>query len=222
MEKEYLLTATQGRGILILDNEHQELEVVASPKEHSLITTNPNEILIQTPTKNTEKKKKIKINVDSNRKLFFDSELTEEERHYLTNKKFKVYPLVPIGKTRSESVWLLKNPVESEHHTFMVENIKLELEKLGVKSGVAITKEADVIFKNKKGKTIAIEVETGKGFKKHRDRLIEKFTKAKRKYDSVAIVLTDSNLKKYYEHLHLDIPLYTRATIGEFLLTKMK
>ena len=45
MEKDYLLTATQGKGILIMDNDHQELEVIASPKEHELITTNADEVL---------------------------------------------------------------------------------------------------------------------------------------------------------------------------------
>jgi conjugal transfer ATP-binding protein TraC len=61
MEKEYLLSATQGRGILILDNEHQELEVVASPEEHAIITTNPNDVLTKIQEKEEEtRKEKVK------------------------------------------------------------------------------------------------------------------------------------------------------------------
>ena len=56
MEKEYLLTAIQGRGILILDNDHQELEVVASPKEHEIITTNADEIIEQDEKKEVVEK----------------------------------------------------------------------------------------------------------------------------------------------------------------------
>mgnify|MGYP006960595272 CR=1 FL=1 len=59
MEKEYLLTAVLGRGVLIMDNEHQELEVVASPKEHQIITTNPDEILKQKEVK--IKKKEVSL-----------------------------------------------------------------------------------------------------------------------------------------------------------------
>lgn len=44
-EREYLMTAEKGKGILILENEHQELEVISSEAEHDLITTNPDEMM---------------------------------------------------------------------------------------------------------------------------------------------------------------------------------
>src|SRR3990167_9823998 len=50
-EKDYLISAEKGKGILILENEHQEIEVIASEKEHELITTNPDEMVAQTEKK---------------------------------------------------------------------------------------------------------------------------------------------------------------------------
>lgn len=75
MEKEYLLTATQGRGVLILDNEHQELEVVASPKEHQIITTNPDEINQQN-IKEEKKKPKVKMNLE--KVMYYGANLNKE------------------------------------------------------------------------------------------------------------------------------------------------
>ncbi len=62
VEKDRLLTAGPGEGVLILDNEHSEIKVVASPEEHKLITTNPNERFEESgvKTKKVKTKKKAK------------------------------------------------------------------------------------------------------------------------------------------------------------------
>lgn len=44
-EKTHLLTAQVGEGILLMEDEHSEIKIVASEEEHKLITTNPDEIL---------------------------------------------------------------------------------------------------------------------------------------------------------------------------------
>jgi len=44
-ERTSLLTAGVGEGILIIDDDHSELKVIASDEEHKLITTNADEIL---------------------------------------------------------------------------------------------------------------------------------------------------------------------------------
>jgi type IV secretory pathway VirB4 component len=79
MEKEYLLTATQGKEILILDNEHQELEVVASGKEHELITTNPDEII--KPKKVEDNREEVDITLDTEKGLFYASKLKMEDKN---------------------------------------------------------------------------------------------------------------------------------------------
>lgn len=68
IEKDYLLTSNLGRGILILDNEHQELEVVASPKEDDIITTNADQLNGNSISKK-EKKVDVKVKLDLNYKF---------------------------------------------------------------------------------------------------------------------------------------------------------
>lgn len=215
MEREYLLCATQGRGILILDNEHQELEVVASPKEHNIITTNPNE-MPKTETVSDYNKKDININIDLEKGLYYGSDLDIEQKNYLSNHGYKVGSFVPIGKPRQEECWVKCNELESIAHTFLVQNIKQEILKFTKEVETYITEKPDIIFKNKKGQEVAIEVETGDDFSKHKSRLIEKFQNVKQNYKNIVIVLTLKDYKRHYENI-TDIPVITRSDIQEFL-----
>jgi len=222
MEKEYLLTATQGRGILILDNEHQELEVIASPKEHKIITTNPNEIIIKEKDK-TEKPTVDQIDLDVDKGLFYGSNLTQEEKNYLNNHGYKVDNFVPIGKPNQEEVWIKENTRESIEHTFLVLNIKEELEKYTKEIEISETKEADIIFTNKNKEKVAIEVETGLGFNKHKKRLDEKFRQLKLTYKkNTAIVLTDARIKYKYEPILHGATLLVRTDMKQYIESHFK
>ena len=44
-ESNFLLTCDKGEAILIADKNHVAVKVVASDKEHPLITTNPQELI---------------------------------------------------------------------------------------------------------------------------------------------------------------------------------
>jgi conjugal transfer ATP-binding protein TraC len=214
MEKEYLLTATQGRGILIMDNDHQELEVVASPKEHQIITTNADEILEQ-----KEKKKEVKeIKRDLDQVLYYGTGLSKEQKNTLYNNGYKTRNFVPIGKPRQEEVWIKENDVESLDHTFLVENLKEEILKLTSDVKTYVTKKPDIIFKNKKGQEIAIEVETGKSFRKHKKRLIEKFREVHLKYKNrVAIIITQKSLKDRYTRIAPYLKILKRTEIMNWI-----
>jgi len=213
MEKEYLLSATQGKGILILDNEHQELEVIASPEEHKIITTNPNEIKIKIE-KNEDERKSINIKLDTKKIIHYGNKLNIEEENYLTNAGYEIGHFVPIGKVRQEKVWVKTNKVESSIHTFLVHNIKEELEKLKAKDiQVSVTKEADITFKDKKGNLIAIEVETGISFDKRKNKIKQKFNEAKLKYKNLYLVLTNANDKYKYASVTEDIPILVRTDL---------
>jgi len=220
MEKEYLLTATQGKGILILDNEHQELEVVASPKEHSIITTNADEILKQTKT---ETKKEEKHKLDFEKPIYYASELKQNQENELGNNGYEVQNFMPIGKTRQEPVWVKKNEVEGIDHTFLVQNIVEEIKKYTQKVEVFVTTKPDIIFKNKKGKYIAIEVETGIDFGKHRKRLIEKFTTVHQEYkNNAVIVLTDKMHRDKYNRIAPHTKILVRTQIQDFIKQQFK
>ena len=216
MEKEYLLTATQGKGILILDNEHQELEVIASPKEHKIITTNPNEEIKEKEYK--DDRIEIKIDLDLDKGLFYGKSLDIEQKNDLRNHNYDIGNFVPIGKTRQEECWVKKNGIESLSHTFLVQNIKQEIEKYTTEIEINISEKPDILFKNKKGETIALEIETGEGYKKHKKRLEEKFDMAKRKYkNNLYIILTDNDYKERYTNNFKEIPILLRTELETFL-----
>ncbi|MCF7859652.1 MAG: DUF87 domain-containing protein [Candidatus Cloacimonetes bacterium] len=215
MEKEYLLTATQGKGVLILDNEHQELEVVASPKEHQIITTNPDEL-------NKQEEKQVKptedIKMDFEQKLYYGNNLSQEQKNILNNNGYKVCNFVPIGKPRQEEVWIKENSIESLDHTFLVENIKEEIQKHTKDVQLYVTKKPDIIFKNKKGKEMAIEVETGFGFSKHKKRLKEKFFDVYMEYKKDAIiVIAQKSLKDRYTRIAPYLQIIKRTEILEWI-----
>jgi hypothetical protein len=216
MEKEYLLTATQGKGILILDNEHQELEVVASPEEYKIITTNPNETIQEIEV--IDDRIDLNIKLDVNKGLYYGSTLNPEEKNYLNNHKYHVGQFMPINKPRQEECWVKANKIESLEHTFLVQNIKQEIQKYTNDVQIFITEKPDIIFKNKKGEEIAIEVETGISFDKRKNKLAEKFQKIKMQYKkNVVIVLTSNVMKGKYAHISSNIPLLLRTDMKAYI-----
>ncbi len=216
MEKEYLLTATQGKGVLILDNEHQELEVVASPKEHNIITTNPNEQIKEEIIEDT--REEVNIDLDVEQGLFYGKDLNDEQKNYLSNHGYITTHRVPVGEKGKREFWIKSNSIEGVEHIFLTQNIKKELLKHTKEIEVSITGKPDIIFKNKKGETIALEIETGIGFKKHKKRLTKKFRNAKREYKQLYIVLTDTqNQYKYKKITNNQIPILLRTDINGFI-----
>lgn len=55
-EKTHLLTANVGEGILIMEDDHAEIKILASPEEHKIITTNADELIEQSKTKKKSSK----------------------------------------------------------------------------------------------------------------------------------------------------------------------
>ena len=220
MEKEYLLTATQGKGIIILDNEHQELEVIASPQEHNIITTNPNEKIIEKEHK--DERTEVNINLDLEKGLYYGDDLTAEEKNYLTNKGYSVAQRVPVGRKGKTEVWVKPIYPEGFDHTFLVQNIKQELQKYTQEISIAVTKEADIIFKNAKGEKVALEIETGKSFNRHKKRLTNKFLDARSKYKELYIVLADTQDQYRYKKIAPEVPILLRSNIESFLQQQFK
>lgn len=221
MEKEYLLTATQGKGILIMDNDHQELEVVASPKEHKIVTTNPNEKTIKQKDSNEQDDREdVTVKLDINKKMFLASKLNMDERNYLKNKGYESKCFVPIRETKQKEFYIKGNEIESYEHTFLVEQLREELLKITKHVKVGITKEPDLVVKIKGKKPIAIEVETGSIWKKKgKQAVIDKFYNVKKKYSgSVYCFLTDwKYLKRYKNNISAFSYVGLRKNIPEFL-----
>ena len=109
------------------------------------------------------------------------------------------------------------NKVESIKHTFLVQHITQYLKKFGVIAEVHIVRKPDIILKDKKGRTIALEIETGISFKKRKTKIKAKFEEVIKEYPNTHIVLTDSKYKRHYTSLTSgSIPILVRTDLPKF------
>jgi len=214
-EKNHLLTANIGRGLLILENDHEEIEVIASPKEHEIISTNPNEAKENNEESKKVKEKDVTIDLDLDKGIYLANKLNDEEKNYLFNRGYEVGDFVGINKTRGER-YLVKTMRGSLMHSFLVYAVANEIRKKTKKVELFETKKPDIIFKAR-GKEIALEIETGTNFKKHKKRLAKKVEALNKEYKKRwFFVLTSTDYKKQYSKfgkvlLRKDINRFVRA-----------
>ena len=173
-ERDFLVSAQLGHGILILENEHQELEVIASPEEHKLITTNPDEMMRisekKKPKESKIRKESEKANLDLSKIVIPAKGLTVLQINILNNHGYvlkKGYGL----RSGPHSFYVKPRSNESPEHALLIGLIAEEIKKYTNKVWLYETKKPDIIFENKVGQKIVLEVETGKGFSKHKGRL---------------------------------------------------
>jgi hypothetical protein len=161
------------------------------------------------------------ITLDADKGLFHARKLSYDEIIYLENHGYKSVFFVPIGKIKQEEVLIKPAPPESLIHTFLVLDIRDKFKKYVKNMRISKTKEPDILFENHKEQIIALEIETGKGFNKHKIRIKQKFEVLKEKYKkNVYIILTDSNQKRKYQSLIPNIKIMTRKDIPKFFNTQ--
>jgi hypothetical protein len=189
-EREHLLTANVGEGLLMMENDHQEIKIIASPEEHQLITTKADEILeseANIPPETLPEKKKMLIELDLNKGFYKKSTLKLEEIEFLLKNGYNESRHVPLY-SRNYAIFLVKKVGwHTNEHTFLLHSIYEELLKYTnkVKTDEAARKDSinpDIIFTNEKGEEIAIEIETGSNLKYHRKYLENKVVKLNQLY----------------------------------------
>ncbi len=215
VEKEHLLTAGVGEGLLIMEDEHTKIKVIASPEEHEVITTKPDEILEQRNSKSKIANKN--INVELSRNFFKADELNDDEREYLLKRKYQEFSHRSINSNKKGIFYIRPRPKESIKHIFTINDIAEFLEKNDVKPKLFSTRMPDVTFELN-GKKYALEVETG-SISKHSDRLSEKVEFVKKQgFDEWVFVVTDRNLVKTYRKFWKTIdPRYVKTYLQSIL-----
>jgi hypothetical protein len=162
------------------------------------------------------------ITLDADNGLFYSKKLDIEDTQYLKNQDYVEARFVPIGKIAAEGVWILPAPPESLSHTFLVRNIRDLIRKYTAVLYISKAVHPDIIFQNTKGDLVALEIETGKHFKKHKARIIEKFSARKIEYgQNLFIILTDTNMKRKYKSLFPDIKILVRTDLQAFFLRQL-
>jgi len=169
-EKTSLLTSLVGEGILIIEDEHSPIKIIASKKEHEIITTNADEILknnngeeIEIEEEPPKQNDEVKIALDESKRVVRSKELSKKDIDYYKFKGFKEYVSKSILTNKREKYLVKPRSNEGVQHCFMVYDIANYLKKFTDKIYLYETKKPDIVFKIK-DKVYAIEVETGKAF----------------------------------------------------------
>jgi hypothetical protein len=205
-ERQHLLTAAVGEGLLIMEDDHSKIKVIASPEEHKLITTNPDELNLD---KDKEKSKPtivkdgrtININVDSSLGFFKYNNISKDERNYLLKLGYKISEHKSILSNKKEKYILRPRSNEGIPHFFLVQDIKRFLEKNKIPVQIYQTVKPDLVFEVHK-KKYAIEVETGIALIHHKKLLLEKVNGLNKDYENNwFFVVTDRKIASKYSKL---------------------
>lgn len=210
-ERNYILTANVGEGILILENDHTELKVIASEEEHKIATTNPNELIISKKI-SSEKQEEVNIKVNEQKRFFSKSELGEDEIEFLLNKGYSISSHIAIDSKSRKDYVLKPNENESNAHYFLVKSIEQYVIRFTKKIKLYETVKPDVVFEYKNNE-YAIEVETGS--KHDLNKIKDKVTYLNETYfENWCFVVTSKYEKKKYERLGRT---YSRFELLEYL-----
>lgn len=199
-EKQHLLTCAIGEGLLLMEDDHSKIKIISSPEEHKIITTNADEILVSDQNKPVGKN--VKIRIDSSKGIFKYNKLSSDEKKYLEEVGYKASDHKSILTNKKEKYMLRPCSNESANHFFVIQDIKLFLEKKGIKVETFNTKKPDLVFEHK-GKTYAIEVETGKKIEKDRKQIVNKVEELNKNYKNwFFVVLNTANVSLYRKFGH--------------------
>ena len=220
-EKEHLLTASIGEGLLIMEDEHTKIKVIASPEENEIITTNADEILMQKqPTKRDNVQKKINVNLDQ--RFYRKNKLNKDELKYLLNQGYKEFRKKSIVSGKEENFILKPRHNESPIHMFYVYDIFEYLQKKGAKAEMFTTKMPDIVFEINK-KKYALEIETGTVLE-NVNRIKEKVSLIKKQgYNDWYFIMTQKHLVKKYRHFGKTIdPRYLKSQLSKIIKNSKK
>ncbi len=204
-ERNKLLTASVGEGIIIMENEHSEIKITASKQEHDLITTNPDELLVLDKEKKEtviqqqpEERKDVNIRIDESKGFYRKAELSDEETNYLLQYGYKIISAVGLKGGRQENYLLKPRQNETPIHFFLCKAVEEFVRKFTDKVWMYETTKPDVVFQAGKRK-FAIEVETGKWLTHDKEGFEQKVRQLRKEYgDNWFFVVTDSTLREDY------------------------
>ncbi|MFA5061397.1 MAG: DUF87 domain-containing protein [Candidatus Pacearchaeota archaeon] len=199
VERIALLTAGVGEGILLMEDEHSELKIVASSEEHKQITTNADEIL-ENEIEEENETKKINVQVDASQRVHLTKNLSKAEKEYLSKKRFVEEDYKSIFSNKKEKYLIKPRFNETAPHCFLTFDIFNYLkQKDGIRNILTPeTKKPDITFMIN-NKEYGIEIETGKLLKTNKKALMEKIDRNNKEYsDRWFFVVTNRKIASKY------------------------
>ncbi len=219
-ERERLLIAGVGEGLLLMENDHTEIRIVASEEEHGFITTNPEQLLEKEQPKpeSIPEQKDVTVKVDESKGFYRKSDLSSEEVAYLLRRGYLLSSHVPLGGGRQEDYLLKPTGNQGATHFFLVNTIAEYIASFGGKPVVSDSVKPDIVFQSFRKKKIAIEVETGTNYDKDKQRLVKKAQELKA-YDGWFFVVSDAPYAYKYNEFG---ETYTRKNVCRKLRSYFK
>jgi len=198
-EKNILLSSNVGEGILIIEDEHTELKVIASQKEYGIITTKADDLILkeEEPEKEEPKKEEKVRKLDQDKLIYEIDELNNSEIEFLKNKGFVQETFMDFTKIRK--VYLIKQlKSESARHMLMIKLVSDYLKSKGINPEPYKTVNPDIVINLKDGRTVAFEIETG-NMKKYKPESFKiKVQNLKEKYSDFFFVVANRNIEAEY------------------------
>ncbi len=201
VEKNRLLTAEPGHGVMLVGNSRIPFYSIFMPEEEAFITTRPEhakEMVRQEKQLHVQK-----LEHKSFEKLDFDngfykrSELIPEEVMLLLKNGFTIVTAYDIRLRRPVDFVVKPAHPESGQHTAYVRQVEALVREYTSNVKVSVTGEADVVFIDKLGKKIALEIETGS----RRDYLVRPMAKHVLRYDELYYLVTSVHLVDKYRRI---------------------
>ncbi|MEK6823301.1 MAG: DUF87 domain-containing protein, partial [Nanoarchaeota archaeon] len=230
-EREHLMASCPGEGLLMMDNDHHEIRIIASPKEHELITTNPDELLQlegDTAPNTTLAVKKVLIQLDLAKGFYRKSVLSPEEIDYLRRNGFIQSKHVPIRSNNYAVFLVRKEGRATTEHTYLTHAVYEEILRHTPHAWLNSTVRnndvnPDIAFKNDKGQKCAFEIETGANFKHRPDYLATKVEHLNTHYPNRWwFVIAYNHWRKRYQNkfgnnvlLRHDLPQFCKTRLGK-------
>ncbi|MBR9704641.1 DUF87 domain-containing protein [Candidatus Pacearchaeota archaeon] len=208
-EKDLILTSMIGEGLIIMDDEHSKLKILASEKEHEIITTNADEIndkkngnrLVKNIEDKSKKRVSIDITIDDSKGVHKLKDLSKKEIKHLKKKGFLEYNAKSILSDKFEDFLLRPRGNESPQHFFLTYEIAKYLKRYTKDVYLYETVKPDIIFKVH-GKVYAIEVETGSLLKTNKKALLKKVNTLNKIYkNNWFFVVTNKGITPKYARL---------------------
>jgi hypothetical protein len=219
-EQNYILTAQKGEGLLFAMNDRIPITVVASEKEYSIITTNPDELHAKELAKQEfeqklEQEKKPILNAFKLEKTFYPTELlTANETRYLQENNYKKVRFANLNG-KNESFYIKTPPAnQSPTHYFLQELIAEELRQNFTPVKTTNTVGADIEFTHNSQK-YALEIQTEHDILKDKNKLSAKKESLTKEYSqNWCFVVTQAITKQDYEKYGATI---TRTEVKEWI-----
>lgn len=195
-ETRFLRIAGVGTALLIAENLRVPIHVQASPEEHRIITTRPDELLEMIRRERGPE-------VDREMKPELDITDLVQNKIKLTNEQIEA--LVDIGFTEirvnsldgKSELYIIKNETDDTDEHFVLQHLIFrEVKKYTDKVLIHYTKLPDVTFETPDGRLIAIEVIADLSLKANIGSMEEKLPILK-KYNDYFYVVKDPDLRKY-------------------------